>query len=167
MTWEYLKYDGNMNWMLGIAISMLIVSASFTPSDNERGNITKIQRLKSGTWQTYSYTCWNVNNNVLKLNPQCENICSVAKNFCLKLWSVKIMKILFTIMYYSISKCTSSTLQILIDYHYWLLFCVHLLHILNFFSNNSRWVLNAFILRNCLSLLWQRHKEITCSAKGI
>lgn len=42
----------------------------------------------------------------LELNPQCENICNVVKNLCLKLWSVIIMQILFTIMDYSIGKCT-------------------------------------------------------------
>jgi hypothetical protein len=36
-----------MNWMMGIAISMHIVPTCFVPSENEIGNITKIQRLKS------------------------------------------------------------------------------------------------------------------------
>jgi hypothetical protein len=68
----------------------------------------------------------------IELNLLSENICNVAKNFSLKLWSVVIVQILFT----PLASALGNAPQILTDHYCWVLFCIHLLHIINFSSKN-------------------------------
>jgi hypothetical protein len=89
----------------------------------------------------------------LSLNLLYKNTWNVAKNFSLKSWSVKITQLLLCII--TSASALGSVPQILIDYHCWFLFFIHLLHITNFFSNkNKTWVLNGLIVRKYLYLCY-------------